>query len=132
MCDVDAGCGGSCLRQRGWRRFFCLVWPRCREWGDLLASVERYDAGALVIWSVVACGSDANNANDANRRVVGAAGVGGVCVASAVVEGAGIVAVIVGAANYVEVAAVVAAEAGDDGVDDVGGVVEVAVAVVGG
>ena len=129
MCDLDAGCGGSCLRQRGWRRFFCLVWPRCREWGDLLASIERYDAGALVIWFVVACGSDAN---DANGRVVGAAGVGGVCVASAVVEGAGIVAVIVGAANYVEVAAVVAAEAGDDGVDDVGGVVEVAVAVVGG
>ena len=82
-----------------------------------------------MIWFVVACGSDAN---DANGRIVSAAGVRGVCVASAVIEGAGIVAVIVGTANYVEVAAVVAAEAGDDGVDDVGGVVEVAVAVVGG
>ena len=85
-----------------------------------------------MIWFVVACGSDANDANNANGRVVGAAGVRGVCVASAVVEGAGIVAVIVGAANYIEVAAVVAAEARDDGVDNVGGIVEVAVAVVGG
>ena len=55
-----------------------------------------------------------------------------VCVAFAVVEGAGIDAVGVVGADNVEVAAVVAAEARDDGVDDVGGVVKVAVAVVGG
>ena len=55
-----------------------------------MIGVERPDADALVIWFVIACSGDAN---DANRRVVGAAGVGVVCVASAVVDGAGIVAV---------------------------------------
>jgi hypothetical protein len=45
-----------------------------------------------MIWFIIACSSDVN---DANGQVVGAAGVGGVCVASAVVEGAGLVAVAV-------------------------------------
>ena len=61
--------------------------------------VERRNADALVIWFVIACSSDAN---DANRWVVGAAGVGGVCVASAVVKGAGIVAVAVADAVVVD------------------------------
>ena len=94
-----------------------------------MSGVERPDADVLILWFAVACSSDANNAN---RRVVSAAGVRGVCVTSAVVEGTGIDAVGVVGADNVEVAAVVAAEAGDDGVDNVGGVVKVAVAVVGG
>jgi hypothetical protein len=106
--------------------------------GELGAGVERRDADALVIWFVVACGGDAN---DANGQVVGAAGVGGVCVASAVVEGAGIVAVAFAVVvEYVgpftddgvdaEVGIAGGRGVGVDGDGDAGGVVGAAVAVV--
>jgi hypothetical protein len=46
----------------------------------------------LVIWFVIVCGSDVN---DVNGQVIGAAGLRDVCIMSAVVEGARIVAVAV-------------------------------------
>ena len=55
-----------------------------------MIGAERPDADTLVIWFVIAWSSDVN---DANRRVVGAAGVRVVCIVSAVVDSAGIVAV---------------------------------------
>ena len=88
--DLEVGGGARCICQGCWGRFFWLVHPRRGNWGNLVIGVERPDADALVIWFVIACSGDAN---DANRRVVGAAGVGVVCVASAVVDGARIVAV---------------------------------------
>jgi hypothetical protein len=63
-----------------------------------------------VIWFIIACGGDANNVNG---WVIGAAGIGGVCVTSAVVKGAGIVAVAVAVAIVVEYVRPFA----DDGVD---------------
>ena len=88
--DLEVGGSARCICQGCWGRFFWLVHPRRGDWGNLVIGAERPDADALVIWFVIACSGDAN---DANRRVVGAAGVGVVCVTSAVVDGARIVAV---------------------------------------
>ena len=76
--NLEVGGGARCICQGCWGRFFWLVHPRRGDWGNLVIGVERPDADALVIWFVVGCGGDAD---DANGR-----GVGGV-------EGAGIIAV---------------------------------------
>ena len=88
--DLEVGGSARCICQGCWGQFFWLVHPRRGNWGNFVIGVERPDADALVIWFVIACSSDAN---DANRQVVGATGVRVFCVASAVVDGAGIVAV---------------------------------------
>ena len=98
--DLEVGGGARCIYQGCWGRFFWLVHPRRGDWGNLAIGVEKPDADALVIWFIIACSGDAN---DANRRVVGAAGVGFVSVAVAI--------------------AAAVAEGGDDGVDDVDGIV---------
>ena len=74
--------------------------------------VEGRNADALMLWFVVACGGDAD---DVDRWVVGAAGVGGVRIGSAGVGGAS----IVGADDAVAVAVVVECVRpfADDGVD---------------
>jgi hypothetical protein len=57
-----------------------------------VTGIKRQNADALMIWFIVACCGDVN---DANGWVVGAAGLRDVCVTSAIVEGARIVAVAV-------------------------------------
>ena len=101
--DLRVGGGAKCVCQGCWGRFFWLVHLRCGEWRDLRTDVERRDVDALVLWFVVACGGNADDADDVDRRVVGAAGVRGVlesAVALAVAVDAGIDAVgVVGAAG---------------------------------
>ena len=41
-----------------------------------MTGIERRDVDALVLWFVVVCGGDVD---DADGRVAGAAGVGGLC-----------------------------------------------------
>jgi hypothetical protein len=103
----------------------------------LVTGIERRDVDTLVIWFIVACSGDAN---DVNGWVVGAAGIGGVCVTSAVVKGAGIIAVAVAiVVEYVgpfaddgidaKVGIAGGRGVGIDGDGDAGGVVGAAVAV---
>ena len=72
--DLEVGGGARCICQGCWGRFFWLVHPRHGDQGNLVIGVERPDADVLVIWFVVRCGSDAD---DANGRGVG--GVEGAC-----------------------------------------------------
>jgi hypothetical protein len=134
LCNLDVGCSRGYLCQGSWEWFFWLVHLRHSDWGNLVTSVKRPDADVLMIWFIVACSGDVNNANG---WVVGAAGIRGVRVASAIVKGARIVAVVV---KYVRPfadddvdAKVRIADRGGIGVDgdgNAGSVIGAAVAVV--
>src|SRR5437879_5229136 len=117
--DLGVRGGARCVCQGCWGWFFWLVHSRRGDWGNLVTGIERRDVDALVIWFVIACGGDADNANG---RVVGAAGVGGVCVTSAVVEGASILVADVAVAVAVVVKCVRLFT--DDGVDTEVGIVD--------
>ena len=161
--DLEVGGGARCICQGCWGQFFWLVHPRRGDWGNLVIGVERPDADALMIWFVVGCGSDADDAKgrgvsgvegagivavavavavaDANADAVecvgpfagdgvdaevGIAGGGGACVgfdgdADGVIGAA--VAAVVGFVSVAVAIAAAVAEGGDDGVDNVDGVV---------
>jgi hypothetical protein len=95
----------------------------------------------LVLWFIIACGSDVD---DVKGQGVGAVGIGGVCIMFAVVEGAGIDAVAVAVAVVVKYVGLFADDGNDTKVrivdrggacgdvdGDADGVVGAAVAVVG-
>ena len=65
--DLDVGCSRSYLYRRGWRRWFQLVWPRCSKQRDLQASIERCEAGTLVLWFVVVHSGGGSGADGQNN-----------------------------------------------------------------
>ena len=110
--------GWACQKDRRW--LFWLVEARRGERRDLRADIEGRKVDALVLWFVVMRDTTVRRANGQGGD--GAVGVEGVSVGvgSVAVEGA----VRVDGADDVEAAAAAAVvEGGDDGVDDVGGVV---------
>jgi hypothetical protein len=61
--DLGVRGGTRCVCQGHWGRFFWLVHSRRGDWGNLVTGIERRDVDTLVIWFIVVCGSDADDAN---------------------------------------------------------------------